>query len=122
MPYRQLHRNTSVWGQEPLVLAPARFADDPKLSSSKSYRPFGGGHTLCPGRFMAKRSIGYVVAAMVTRFDLCLDAERTRKLLGGDGKSVNFPRIDSTKPSPGASLPYEGEDVFIVLKKKAVAS
>ncbi|KAK5997452.1 Cytochrome P450 monooxygenase calL-like protein [Cladobotryum mycophilum] len=118
VPYRQLHQNRSVWGEDPLTLAPARFVDEPKLSSSKSYRPFGGGHTLCPGRFFAKRAMGYAIAAMVTRFELSLDVEMTRKAVGGDGKSARFPRMDSTKPSPGASLPHKGEDVFLVLKEK----
>ncbi|UNI23245.1 hypothetical protein JDV02_009077 [Purpureocillium takamizusanense] len=118
VPYRQLHQNRSVWGEDPLTLEPARFVAEPKLTSSKSYRPFGGGHTLCPGRFLAKRAMGYAIAALITKFELRLDVERTRKAVGGSGKSVRFPRMDSTKPSPGASLPHRGEDVFLLLKER----
>ncbi|KAK9423449.1 putative Cytochrome P450 [Seiridium unicorne] len=75
VPYRQLHGNRSVWGEDPYTMKPARFADDPKLYSSKSYRPFGGGHTLCPGRFMAKRTMAYTIAAILTRFEVSVDFE-----------------------------------------------
>ncbi|PWI72855.1 hypothetical protein PCL_09870 [Purpureocillium lilacinum] len=121
VPYRQLHQNRSVWGDDPLTLSPARFVVEPKLTSSKSYRPFGGGHTLCPGRFLAKRAMGYAIAALVTKFELSLDVEMTRRAVGGSGKSVRFPRMDSTKPSPGASLPHRGEDVFLLLKERRTA-
>jgi hypothetical protein len=107
---------------------PDRFVRDSKLYSSRSYRPFGGGHSLCPGRFFAKRTIAYVLAAMVTKFDIRVDIERTRRSVGtkrGSRKaeaagidSINFPRVDISKPSPGASLPVvHGEDVFLVLRK-----
>ncbi|TGJ84268.1 hypothetical protein E0Z10_g4481 [Xylaria hypoxylon] len=120
--YRQLHTDHSAWGMDPLALGPTRFADNPKLYSSKSYRPFGGGHTLCPGRFLAKRSLGYAIVAILTRFDISMDVEMTRKAVGGKEKggidSIRFPTLDASKPSPGASLPVEGHDVYLVLKEK----
>ncbi|KAK8047542.1 hypothetical protein PG996_015606 [Apiospora saccharicola] len=124
VPYHQLHLNRSVWGEEPLSFEPARFVENPKLLSSKAYRPFGGGKTLCPGRIFAKRFVGYAVAAILTKFDVCIDAEETRKLTDGRGgkggglESLPFPRINHTKPSPGASLPVEGDDVLVVLREK----
>lgn len=117
VPYMQLHQDQSVWGANPQALTPGRFFQEPKLTSSKSYRPFGGGHTLCPGRFLAKRAIAYVIASAVTKFEVSLDVEMTRKLVGGSGKLPDFPRMDATKPSPGASLPFRGEDVILVIKK-----
>ncbi|CAG9944856.1 unnamed protein product [Clonostachys rosea f. rosea IK726] len=118
VPYRQLHRNQDVWGTEPLVLDPARFQNNPKLLSSKSFRPFGGGQTLCPGRVLAKQSIKYTVASLLMRFDLEIDVEMTRKAVGGDGSKPNFTQMDSTKPSPVASLPVQGQDVYLGLKEK----
>ncbi|KAH8889141.1 cytochrome P450 [Thozetella sp. PMI_491] len=121
VPYRQLHLNQSVWGADPLSMEAGRFVENPKLSSSKSYRPFGGGNTLCPGRFLAKRFLAYAVVAIVTKFEIQIDEDMTRKAVGGKGKdgmkSLAFPKIDHTKPSPGASLPVKGEDVFLVLKE-----
>ncbi|KAJ2997402.1 hypothetical protein NUW58_g666 [Xylaria curta] len=120
--YRQLHTDHSVWGTDPLTLGPTRFADNPKLYSSKSYRPFGGGHTLCPGRFLAKRALGYAIVAMLTKFDISVNPELTRKAVGGKTKggidSINFPELDASKPSPGASLPVRGQDVYVTLKEK----
>ncbi|KAF2818683.1 cytochrome P450 [Ophiobolus disseminans] len=119
IPYRQLHMNRDVWGADPMLLEPFRFANNTKLLNSKSYRPFGGGPTLCPGRFVAKRSIGFAVALLVGRYDISVDADRMRN--GGKkthGDLPLFPRLDTTKPSPGASLPHEGDGVVLVLRKR----
>ncbi|CAG9990137.1 unnamed protein product, partial [Clonostachys byssicola] len=118
VPLSQLHRNQDVRGIEPLVLDSARFRDSPKLLNSKSFRPFGGGQTICPGRFLAKQSIKYTIASLFMRFDLGIDVEMTRKAVGGDGSKLNFPQMDSTKPNPGASLPVQGQDVYLVLKER----
>ncbi|KAK8867690.1 cytochrome P450, partial [Apiospora arundinis] len=131
-PIHQLHFDPSVWGPDPRAMDPSRFAQDPKLYASRSYRPFGGGHSLCPARFFVRRIIGYAVASLVTKFDVDVDIERTRQKVGtkrpsgeqaqtGPAKgieSINFPRVDLSKPSPGASLPVvQGEDVYLVLKR-----
>lgn len=111
--------NRDVWGAEPSTIVPFRFADNAKLQNSKSYRPFGGGNTLCPGRFVAKRSMGYAVALLVSRYDVSMVPEQMRN--GGkrtDTSLPPFPRLDTTKPSPGASLPHEGEDVVLLLGKR----
>ncbi|KAF7531985.1 hypothetical protein G7054_g8359 [Neopestalotiopsis clavispora] len=129
LPVHQLHLDNSVWGEDSSRMNPDRFVRDPKLYSSRSYRPFGGGHSLCPGRFFAKRIIAYAVAAMVTKFDIHIDIDRTRESVGakrelGQTKatgidSINFPRVDLSTPSPGASLPaVQGEDVFLILRTK----
>jgi hypothetical protein len=52
------------------------------------------------------------------RFDLEIDVEMTRKAVGGDGSKPNFTQMDSTKPSPVASLPVQGQDVYLGLKEK----
>ncbi|CAH0021759.1 unnamed protein product [Clonostachys rhizophaga] len=118
VPYRQLHRNQDVWGTEPPVLDPARFRNNPKLLGSKSFRPFGGGQTLYPGRVLAKQSIKYTIVSLLMKFDLEIDVEMTRKAVRGDGSKLNFPQMDSTKPSPGASLPVQGQDAYLVLKER----
>ena len=97
---------------------PDRFEKNPKLSSSKSYRPFGGGNTLCPGRHVAKRSLGYALALLVIRYEITVDTERTKN--GGPRTHKNlppFPRLNITKPSPGAGLPFVGDGVVVKLEK-----
>lgn len=121
VPYRLLHHDHSVWGADPSVMQAGRFAEQPKLQSSKSFRPFGGGNTLCPGRFLAKCSIKYAIAAVLTRFEVEVDVDKTRAAVGGKGRNATgrmpFPMIDHTKPSPGVSLPVKGQDVFLIFRK-----
>lgn len=135
MPVHQLHFDPSVWGPNAHAMDLGRLARDPKLYASRSYRPFGGGHSLCPARFFVKRAIGYAVASLVAKFDVHVDIERTRQKVGtrpssrkqgqsvreaGGIDSINFPRVDLSKPSPGASLPVvQGEDVYVVLKQRS---
>jgi hypothetical protein len=70
---------------------------------------------------MARRAIAFAVAAMVNTYDISIDVERTNKAMGVKGKKdAVFPRINHSKPSPGASLPFREDDVFIVLKERKV--
>jgi cytochrome P450 len=112
-----LHLNREAWGEDPLALNPFRFATKPKMQNSKAYRPFGGGNTLCPGRFVAKRSMAFAVALLVNRFDLELSPK-----IESNGALPPFPKMDTTKPSPGASLPCEGDDIVMLLKNRNMAT
>lgn len=51
IPYRQLHFNEEVFGKDVNQFDPWRFLRDKALQRSPSWRPFGGGITMCPGRF-----------------------------------------------------------------------
>lgn len=51
IPYRQLHFNEDVFGKDVNDFDPKRFLKDDSLQRSPSWRPFGGGITMCPGRF-----------------------------------------------------------------------
>lgn len=52
MPYRQGHFDTQVFGSNPTEFDPYRFLDKKRLQRSTSWRPYGGGSTYCPGRFI----------------------------------------------------------------------
>jgi hypothetical protein len=69
---------------------------------------------------MARRAIAFAVAAMLNTYDISIDAERTNKAMGikGNRKDAVFPRINHSKPSPGASLPFREDDVFIILHER----
>ncbi|KAF2968911.1 hypothetical protein GQX73_g4658 [Xylaria multiplex] len=116
--YRQLHTDNSVWGTDPLALRPTRFADTPKLYSSKSYRPFGGGNTLCPGRFLAKRALGYAIVAMLTRFDISVDVEMTRKAVGSEKKGDHITISFNTKGKLLFILQQVPVSIFYILEMK----
>lgn len=64
------------------------------------FRPFGGGATLCPGRFLAKREVLTCVALAVGRFDLALA-----------DPLAPFPRIEGRVP---CLKPIDGDDVTLL--------
>lgn len=70
IPYRQLHFDEGVFGEDADDFEPARFEKDPKLLRSASWRPFGGGITMCPGRYVAKESVAIFIAIALRRFDI----------------------------------------------------
>ena len=51
MPSRQLHFNEEIYGQDAHRFDPERFTTNKALLKGSSWRPFGGGTTMCPGRF-----------------------------------------------------------------------
>ena len=102
LPIRELHHDTKIWGSEPEKLEPNRFVDNPKVSQSGSYRPWGGGHTLCPGRLFARRSVNAFVAILLTKYDVAV-------------VSNAFPKADGARPSPGVVTVGQGEDLKLRL-------
>ena len=48
-PCRQLHFNESVFGKDSSDFDPNRFVNNKSLQRSTSWKPFGGGVSLCPG-------------------------------------------------------------------------
>ncbi|KAI4214043.1 MAG: hypothetical protein LQ351_003447 [Letrouitia transgressa] len=87
VPYRQLHFNESSFGPDAREFSVRRFMDNPKLQSSAMWRPFGGGQTMCPGRYIAKRSVAIFVALALKRFDIGI-VEGQSFPLGEEGKPV----------------------------------
>ena len=100
LPISALHHDASIWGTSPSVLDPNRFILNPKLAKSTSYRPWGGGLTMCPGRFFARRSVNAVVAILLNRYEL-------------EVVSDDFPEMDGQRPSPGIAPVMRGHDVKV---------
>ena len=94
IPYRQLHMNPSIFGKNANEFDPNRFLHKKDLSRSPHFRPFGGGRTYCPGRYLAEREILTFVALAITRFEIHL-AKESCAMLGT--KQQGFPRIDKKK-------------------------
>jgi hypothetical protein len=95
------------------MFEPQRFLNNKAMYHSSSYRPFGGGNTICPGRNLARKSIYTFTAILLGRYDVSL-AETVEFMAG----KQSFPRIDDTKPGLGALAPVHGDDVILILKKK----
>lgn len=106
VPFRQLHFDTSVYGSDPRVFDPERWVRNKKLTSSPSYRPFGGGVSYCPGRFIARQEVVVFIALLLEKFDV--------KAVEGQ----KFPRLDEGKPTTGLMSPMDGEDLLISLRWK----
>ena len=106
VPYRQLHYAPDVWGSDASTFKPERFLNNKNLSRHPSYRPFGGGQHLCPGRFVAKQTVFAFIALTLSRYDIQLD------------ESYAFPRADERKPGLGCLGPLKGDQVRLTLRPR----
>ena len=113
IPFRQLHFDPDVWGQNPEKFDPERFLKDKNLCTHPSYRPFGGGVSYCPGRFLVRHQVFGFVATFFHRFTVELP-----ELHGAQA----FPKLDTTKPSTGTTACLKNMDVVINVKKKSGGS
>ena len=106
VPYRQLHFSEDVWGDNVYQFDPHRFSKEKKLSRSPSFKPFGGGQHLCPGRFIAKQAVFVFMALCLSRFNVSLDN-------APDAPVQRFPRPDETKPGLGTLAPRVEDKVTL---------
>ena len=106
IPYRQLHFNGDVFGAGVESFDPRRFVDHPKLDKSATWRPFGGGETMCPGRFVAKQAVVTFVAMVLRRFEVEVEGGR------------EFPRTDDSKPVVGMVSARDGDDVLLRVRAR----
>jgi cholesterol 7alpha-monooxygenase len=116
IPYRQLHFNEDVWGTDAKTFDPERFLKNKNLARNSSFRPFGGGTTYCPGRFLAKREVMTFVALLIYRFDIALAVNPT--LLANEDKTAKpaFPQLEEQKPCLGIMGPVKDHDVCLRVK------
>lgn len=71
---------------------------------------------------LAKRATGFAVASLLCKYDVAL-LPRTREAWNSELESQPvpaFPRMDSSKPSPGAMLPHKDDDVILRLQKRGL--
>lgn len=106
IPYRQMLLDENTFGSDILSFKPDRFLQNPELAMNASYRPFGGGATYCPGRYLAKAEVLVFVALAISRFDIDI-AEA----------GCSFPKMETSKPCLGIMGPQAGEDVMVVVRK-----
>ncbi|TAQ84949.1 hypothetical protein B7494_g6729 [Chlorociboria aeruginascens] len=72
IPYRLFHFDEAVYGDDIYSFKPERFANASaeKLTRGDSWRPFGGGKTMCSGRHVAKRATLMFAAIVLHKFDI----------------------------------------------------
>ena len=108
-PFRQLHFDEAVYGECFDEFDPDRFFRDAKLSRHASYKPFGGGATMCPGRFVARQEVYVFVTLFLHRFESHMGQSRS-----------NFPRFELETPTTGIISPKGGDDVVVYLREKTL--
>jgi cytochrome P450 len=108
LPYRSMHENPDVFGTDVASFDATRFVKHPALRRSPSYHPFGGGATLCAGRFLARQEVMRFIGTALWLYDIELVGEQ------------KFPRMDGFKPTFGMMATLEGDDfeVRITAKEK----
>ncbi len=107
IPYRQMHLDPAVFGPDAHQFNSKRFLDT-QLKKSQSYRPFGGGTTYCPGRFLAKREVLAFVTLALNRFEATI--------VNVEGRCSQFPRLETRKPSLGIMAPVAGDDITVRIR------
>ena len=107
IPYRQLHFDTGVFGPDVAEFQSERFIKQPSLTRHPSWRPFGGGSTQCPGRFVAEQAAVVFVAIVLHRFDITL-APPTQ----------SFPLPEEGNPVLGLMDPKKGCDLQVRLHSR----
>lgn len=109
-----MHHDEEFFGSDAGEFDADRFLKNKGLAISKSYKPFGGGSTMCPGRFVARSEIYIFIALVLHRFDVRLAPAE------GGGEQA-FPVLDRKKPSLGVMGPVKGHDVLVSVKLRTGA-
>ena len=119
VPYRLLHFSEEAWSPKASQFDPQRFLNDKELAKNPSYRPFGGGQHLCPGRFLARKVVFTFVALVLKRFEVALDEVQTGDTERGSAEHTQrFPRPDESKPGLGTLSPMAGDEVMLHLRPR----
>ena len=119
IPCRQLHFNPQAFGPDVFRFRPQRFLERKALQRDPYFRPFGGGTTYCPGRFLARREVFAFITLALCRFEVCLSSspppspQRERNEAKAVRLPVRFPKMEEMKPCLGIMGPARGEDVLL---------
>ncbi|ROV89567.1 hypothetical protein VMCG_09953 [Cytospora schulzeri] len=113
IPYRQLHLEPSIFGEDVKTFRPDRFLSRKTESGERlrleHFRPFGGGSTICSGRHLVKRMVAILVALLLRRYDISMA-----------GEQQSLPVEDEWRPVLGIADPKPGHDVRIRLTPRKV--
>ena len=102
--YRSLHFQKPVFGENIDEFDHTRFLHK-TLNRDKNFKPFGGGPTLCTGRFLARREVLIFVAMLLTDWSMVR-------------QSKEMPELELLKPSLGTVSPKQGHEVIMRLRRR----
>lgn len=106
IPYRVLHFDQSVYGADVNTFRPERFLQKPNHTMVSNCRPYGGGKTICTGRYLAEHSVKMCAAMILRRYDL--------DMVG----NPPLPEGDEAKPGFGIISIKEGHDFTVIMSKR----
>ncbi|KAF2793410.1 cytochrome P450 [Melanomma pulvis-pyrius CBS 109.77] len=106
IPFRQMLLDENVFGPDAEVFNPERFLHNPALVKNPSFRPFGGGATFCPGRFVAQQGAVTIVALLLSRLRIALS-----------NPDQKFPIPNETKPCLGILDLKDDMDVLVTMNE-----
>ncbi|MBN8192847.1 cytochrome P450 [Bacillus sp. NTK074B] len=107
----ELHRDSSVWGDDVEAFIPERF-EDPSSIPYHAYKPFGNGQRACIGQQFALHEATLVLGMVLQHFDLIdhkdytLDVKETLTLKP-DGLTM---RVTPRKPALPFSIASKGDE------------
>ncbi|KAL9056430.1 MAG: hypothetical protein Q9162_002911 [Coniocarpon cinnabarinum] len=109
IPYREMFMDKDVFGLNADTFQWNRFLGSKRraLTRSQSYRPFGGGVGLCPGRFISQSEILTFVSRVIGKYDLRCHEGR------------DLPAVETKKLSLGIMGPANGEDVMLSVRRRS---
>jgi Cytochrome P450 len=99
--FQQIHFNEAIWGVNAREFDPTRFPgpqgkEARAASRDPNFRHFGGGTTISPGRFMARREVLTFVRLALVRFDMSLHESSGES--NDQGWRGRFPTLEQGKP------------------------
>lgn len=77
------------------------------------FKPFGGGSTYCPGRFLARQEVMTFVAVVLNRFDVTVSPAH-----GASSKKQSMPRPDYRTLAVSLMSPMAGQDLQLDVKPR----
>lgn len=108
IPTTIMHTDPDSWGPTVSVFDHRRFLpENIKAIPRTAYRPFGGGHVLCPGRHFVTTEILAFAALVLLRFDITPAAD------GGKWNDVTFEKTSLT-----VSLPMPDDPVRVHIRPR----
>ncbi|KAK0195834.1 cytochrome P450 [Armillaria mellea] len=107
-PIRPHHWDPEIWGSDVEEFVPDRFIRESGngllRGDAKLVRPFGGGASLCPGRFFASYEVLSFVGALLFKYDIKL------------AEGARIPQPNLNVPTLGICSPIS--DVEVVISKR----
>ena len=130
LPARPQHMDPAIWGEDCGQFIPDRFirAEDiggkfenhgdkyqgaisekdtqrRRQAKERMMRPFGGGASLCPGRFFASYEVWVLVACLIWQYDMSVK----------EGERI--PAVDLKRPNLGVMSPIHDVKIRLVKRK-----